>query len=612
MIKVAEGVSFNDDGTLEGSLVAAARWVSMRRTTTLADEPTKLTAAQAKKLLQQLSAPHPVLQERSAALTLLSHLCASALKHPEFRDVADGAAQQIFALIDAEKNAALRAHAILLLSLRAPALSAPDRERAKKLLNGLVRAAPPYDQLKGPWRFAMCSGSDFHDGECGLLVSQHGFKKVESPAPRYEAFEAPFKNPWGEPIQILARAASVSDENDEMGNDGFVGLLVNRHAQLGTYDLKSAQNPVEQRGYKLMMNSECCGMSTRFAIQRRFPDADLYSSWDSTLFYPGKNGKLNGSEGLDCFVAVLQGMAHKETHAQLDGRIRAAQWDHGKANFPGFVQFVGPAHPLVLARFSDVNQDGRADLYDGFLDFELREIHETLDDALSPRDPGCTPSQIAGEAAAGLEWAAGSLDRASKYSEIWAQLPGDSEARYVFQAGGFYDQRQPPGDVPGGGDLGHLPSVCRYNQSGGLTAEVMFHSWLSHTPRELKRLLCAAEAMQRAFDLGILKSAQLSTPFAQRGAILLTMVGLLEFAADPNMVDAVWALALDALDLPDLSRSVVRGVISERDHEVNEDYYGSFQDLEELRSAIRAADPLALKKLESDDRQIGRARSLVG
>jgi hypothetical protein len=114
--------------------------------------------------------------------------------------------------------------------------------------------------------------------------------------------------------------------------------------------------------------------------------------------------------------------------------------------------------------------------------------------------------------------------------------------------------------------------------------------------------------MRRALDTGRISS--LGEPLAQRGAILLTMKGLLEFAADPNLVDAVWALALDALNLPGLARSVVRGVITDREHEKLDDYYGSFKDLDKLKKAIAKADPLALKKLESDDAQIGRAKPL--
>jgi transcription elongation factor Elf1 len=41
---------------------------------------------------------------------------------------------------------------------------------------------------------------------------------------------------------------------------------------------------VRQVGYKLMMNSQCAGLTTRFAIAKIFPDADIYSSWDSTYF----------------------------------------------------------------------------------------------------------------------------------------------------------------------------------------------------------------------------------------------------------------------------------------------------------------------------------------
>jgi hypothetical protein len=626
MIQLAKDVALRDDGTIEGSLVEAARWVSTRRTTTFeklfagTDRPERLTAPQATHLVSQLhdaiahahgSGDAPT-QQRSAALTILSHVVATVLHDPSFRAAADAAAKEIFALVAAEPRAELRAHAILLLSLRAPALNVADRGRGAELLRGLVRAAPPYAELKGTWRFAMCSDPAFHDGECNVLVEKHHFKKTGGAPAGYQAFVAPWRTPSGEPIEVLARASDVPDEAREMGDAAFVGLLINRHAQLGTFDLQEVETPVAQRGYKLMMNSQCCGMATRFAVARRFPDADIYSSWDSTMFETDSKGTVTASEGLDCFAAILEGMSHGESHAQLDARVKKAQWAHGDADFPGFVQFVGPAHPLVIARFTDVDADGQSGLYDGFLDFEGKALRESLKSAMKPRDPRMAPSQIAGEAAAGLEWAAGSLDRATKYSEIWKQLPADSEQRYVFEAAGFYDQREPPKDVPGGGELGELPAVVRYRGDGsGLTGEVMFHAWLAHAPRELKRLLVAAEAMRRAFDLGHLpEKGPLATPLGQRCALLLTMVGLLEFPADPNMVDAVWSLALDALALPEIARSVVRACITDADHEQHDDYYGSFADLAALERAIAKADPLALGKLKSKDAKIGRARLL--
>jgi hypothetical protein len=577
---------FRDDGRLAASLVEAARH----------GLPANFTPEMARNLLSELRTDQPQVEERSAALTLLGQLVR----------IQEAAAEKMFALIDVEKVAMLRAHGILLLSQRGPWLSKADRERAKKLLNGLLRKAPPYAELRGPWRIAMCSASEFHKGDCDCLAG-HGFRIVNSPSAKYQVLEAPFHNPSGDSIQIWARPAEVSDEVEEMGDASFMGLIINRHAQLGIYDLLSSETNVEQHGYKLMFNSECCGLTTRWVVQRRFPDADLYSSWDSTSYrYHGK--KVIADEGIDCFVALLQGMAHGDTHEQLQARIHGAQWDHGRSNFPGFTQFVGPAHPLVIERFQDLNDDGRADVDDGFLDFDLKPMREQFAGALTPKDPNCAPSQISGEAASGLEWAAGSLDRATKYSEIWWQLPGTSESRYLFTAGGFYDQNHPPPEVPEGG---RMPAVCRYHGSGDkLTGEILFHSWLSHCPRELKRLLCAAEAMRRAFELKLLPAPQLATPFAQRGAILLTMMGLLAFPADPNHLDAIWALALQALQFPELARNVVASCISEKDQEKRDDYYGSFEDLIQLKTAIRKADPLALEKLESDDPQIGRARLL--
>src|SRR5262249_22573481 len=155
---------------------------------------------------------------------------------------------------------------------------------------------------------------------------------------------------------------------------------------------------VKQQGYKLMMNSQCAGMTTRFTISRMFPDADIYSSWDSTYFRtegPGESGKVTASEGLDCFVAALQGLAAAENHEQIAARIRKAQWHHDALGLlPDFVQFVGPSHPQFVARMSDLNQDGRADLYDGFLDLQLKTIAEDVRASATPRDPGVAATQI--------------------------------------------------------------------------------------------------------------------------------------------------------------------------------------------------------------------------
>ena len=648
------------------ALINAARWISARRTSTFerlfppsAFHPEaplrseRLSAAQASVLLDQLrsallaaavsgSAAKKdatlAAEVRSASLTVLSHLLATVLADRGFRAVADAAAAAIFDLIDHEHGddtarPMLRAHAILLLQLRGAALSPADRTRAAALVKGLLRAAPPYAELTGPWNFAMCSDSAFHAGECEVLVAQHGFTPIEIPegAPvlrshaadlPYSAYEAPFTTPKGEPIRVFARSARPADENLEMGLPFFTGLLINRHAQLGSFDLKAIAAPVQQHGYKVMMSSQCAGLTTRFAVTRLFPDADVYSSWASTYFNTEEGegkGKVTGSEGLDCFVALLQGMSGGETHAQISGRVRRAQWEHEQESVVhSYEQFVGPAHPLVLARFDDVNRDGHADGYDGYLDFRLAEIAEDLQASMTPRDPGVAASQISGDAATGLDWAAGSMNRVTQYSELWSGLPGDSELLYVFQARGFFSHREPPADIPAGAiteDPASLPAVCRYHDekkdAAGFQVDVMFHAWLAHSGKELKRLLVAADALWRAFDLGYLAAkGDLATPLGQRAMLLLMLAGLLEFPADQNYLDGLWSMALQALRLPDISRSLVRGCITEEDHNASS-YYGSRRGLRQLLGALQNADPVLYATLKSDAPEIGRAAPLT-
>jgi hypothetical protein len=644
----------------EAALVNAARWISSRRTSTFErlfppsafrpDEPVRteaLSAAQARGLLAQVKGAlaaaavggdaakadaDAAAQVRSAAITVLSHVVATSLKDAAFRDAAADASRAIFEVVAAERGdatarPALRAHATLLLQMRAPALSGADRDRVRALLGELARAAPPYERLTGTWSFAMCSAHEFHEGECDILVEKLRFREIEAPkdAPAapgrwgggYRVFEAPFKTPHGQPIRIFARSASPTNENHEMGLAYFTGVLINRHAQLGSFDMRAATVDVRQDGYKVMMNSQCAGLTTRFAISRMFPDADIYSSWDSTYFRKGKEDKVVASEGLDCFFELLEGMSRSEGFAAIDERLRRAQWHHDQAKIPGFVQFVGPAHPLVVARYSDVNQDGRADYYDGFLDFRLRAIAEDLEASATPRDPGVSSTQVSGEAAAGLNWAAGSMNRVTQYSDIWAGLAGDAELLYAFQPGGFYSQTEPPTDVPASPfpqALGRLPAVTRFQKTdddAGLRVDVMFHSHLAHAAKELKRLLVAGDAMRRALDLGHLDGdATLESLVGQRAAVLLTLAGLLEFPADQNFIDGLWSMALRMLNLPEISRSLVRMCITEADHDLS-NYYGSRRGLRQLLGELEKREPLAWQKLKADDPAIGRALALA-
>lgn len=654
-------------------LVTAARWVSTRRSTTFEClfpaspfhpeeplRPERLHPAQAQNLLAQLDAvltaatvgtavPDPIdaAQLRSAALTVLSHMLATVIHDPAYREIADQAAARIFRLIDAETGpdarAELRAHAILLLSMRGPALTPTDAARTGALLRSLRRAAPPYAELTGPWRFVLNSGSEFFPGEIKILETQFKFTKIDAPAdaPRpvgtwqqYQVFKAPFQGPAGQDILVFARSASPHDENAEMAAAYFTGVIISRHANLGAFDMKAATVQVQQAGYKLMMNCQCAGLTTRFAISRMFPDADIYSSWDSTYFSTGPDDVIVASEGIDCFMAILAGMAAGEDFAAIDARIRKADWHHPQDRTPGFVQFIGPAHPLVVSRYEDINRDGKADYYDGFLDFRVVEIAEAIRDSAIARDPGVAASQIGGAAAHGLDWAAGSLNRVTQYSELWDSFPGQTEDFYLFRAAGFYTPADPPRDVlsgtasrpsgPGAAppvDLGHAPAVVRYIEDpaskDGLTAEVMMHAWLSHSAQELKRLLIAADAYWRALDLGYLGEAPLDTLAGQRAGLLLLLAGLLEFPADPNLLDGLWEQALDMLRLPRLSRSLVRRCIDDVDH-ANSNYYGSARGVAALvgtadrpGGALKEASPVAYDELASDNLEIGRARPLV-
>jgi hypothetical protein len=172
----ADGPAPRDESGL-ALVVAAARWVSMRRTTSfeclfpaspfhpeLSVRSEHLTAAQAEALVDQLesilAAAAPVsdldaidaAQMRSAVATVLSHVVATVRKDPTFRAVADRAVARLLLLVSDEDGPGgrpdLRAHVINLLSMRGPALAKPDQKQACRRCSAACGAsAPPYAEL---------------------------------------------------------------------------------------------------------------------------------------------------------------------------------------------------------------------------------------------------------------------------------------------------------------------------------------------------------------------------------------------------------------------------------------------------------------------------------
>jgi hypothetical protein len=139
----------------------------------------------------------------------------------------------------------------------------------------------------------------------------------------------------------------------------------------------------------------------------------------------------------------------------------------------------------------------------------------------------------------------------------------------------------------------------------------MFHAWLSHSGKELKRLLVAADAMWRALDLGYIPATDtLATPLGKRAMLLLTLAGLLDFPADQNLLDGLWSMALKALRLPDVSRSAVHDCITQQDHDAN-NYYGGQRSLTQLGAWLTASEPVLLQKLSDPAPEIGRAAPLA-
>ena len=180
-----------DGPAARDALVTAARWISSRRTSTFArlfppsafhpEEPVRnerLSARQARGAARSgargarcaavggergEARPSAAATLRSAALTVLSHILATSLRRPRLRAgrrraaARDLRAHRHGAAATTAPAGAPRARDPAPPAPRRRARAGPSGARAAALVAGLLRAAPPYAELTGPWNFAMCS-----------------------------------------------------------------------------------------------------------------------------------------------------------------------------------------------------------------------------------------------------------------------------------------------------------------------------------------------------------------------------------------------------------------------------------------------------------------------
>ena len=154
-------------------------------------------------------------------------------------------------------------------------------------------------------------------------------------ASSYRAFEAPFKTPAGDPIRVFARSrAAPTTRTSRWASPSSSGLLINRHAQLGV--VRPPRGRGEGAAARLQADDELAVRGPHHALRDLAPVPRrrhlLVVGLDVFPHRGRRTGKVTASEGLDCFVAVLQGMSRAARRTRSStARIRRAQWHHAQA-----------------------------------------------------------------------------------------------------------------------------------------------------------------------------------------------------------------------------------------------------------------------------------------
>jgi hypothetical protein len=392
--------------------------------------------------------PTDAAQLRSAALTVLSHIVATVLKdgllapelprrrrpgrrphlRPDRRETGPGGARPSCGPTPSR-------------CWRCAARPCAPRIRSRPRRSCAAFGAPPRPTPSSPARGASPSTPppSSRPASSSCCRPSTGFTKVPPPsdAPAspnawgggYRCSRPPSPAPQGQEILVFARRPRRATRTTRWATStspacSSAATPTSAPSTCGPRWSRSAG------GYKLMMNCQCAGLTTRFAISRMFPDADIYSSWDSTYFSTGANDESSPARastaswrppgmaaGEDFGPSTPAAQGPVAPQAEPHARVRAVH---------------RPRHPLVVVATRTSTATARP---------TTTTASSTSASSRSPRrsatprpraSPGVAASQIGGAAARGLNWAAGSLNRVAQYSELWDSLPGQAENFYVF------------------------------------------------------------------------------------------------------------------------------------------------------------------------------------
>lgn len=513
----------------------------------------------------------------SGSVVLLSLAEAQqARSSKEGKAVRKKALELALRMLEQESDALLAERMAINLDWLLPALPPELQGRAREAMATWIPTTPPY----AAW-FADGNTTLMVDWKCGSEFLSGWLRRLQEDKFVLETDGGTY----GESIlsrTFVAKELSTtvrinigperSNVFRKMGDPTIHLIGYDGHSDWGRKIPRSLVGAPAAQGAKVIMYLLCCGKQILQRVRDTYPRTPLITTFNSSRF----THDFRYSEDYSAFVNVMQGIARRESWAQIRDRVNKDWYNNPEANY------LFPNEALLMARSLDRDHDGQADMFDKLIDYNTFSVAVDARSEFTPRVPETPASKIVGTR---LHFGVQVFHTLCHFNQILEPFTKDMR---VFSEG-WYDPTQPaPAGVQEWG-----PTRVRIVREGNTTRYAVSGSThFAHATEETWRsfIILALSKPVLALEPSTSKKIQ---P-AER-----LMLGLLMVAQSLEVDDAfgrdveVWRQLLPLFGLPSVPLDLFQRAKKADEHW----YAGSRASLDELKNGLSAEALEALARL---------------
>jgi hypothetical protein len=516
------------------------------------------------------------LQARSSGVTVLLGLVSAATGETQ------RAAFDLYKkAMAAETHPGIRDSMIFNLHAAKDTLPAEMKAVSDEFMREVAPLSPPYEDwfkdgnrtLNVSWTSGQGT-EGFHAGTVEMLKNKgykvEGQERAGGPTVLTKAI----KDRTG--VEYTVRITTRENRDnifDKMNDDKFHIVGYDGHSDIGRAVPEALEGAPASTGKKLIFTGLCAGKDNIHALQDKYPDAQVLTTFNSSYFNTtdvgGGKKRMSRSENFNVLMSVVENAVDRRPWTTINQDIRdnavLFPWSHV---MPGGTNYISPAHTMIRRRVLDQDHDGQADVLDRLFNVDTTRVNEDTAREFNPVTSDRPADKLDGTR---VHLAAMGLNTATGYNSVTQPYKKSN----IIGDGYFQPQ---PGET----------AVVKFEKTKVEGQDVLLmkvNAQYAHMSTESLRAVAHYQFIQDTCgSMDVVDRKLMGLTF---GAFSI-MYDRGGYSRDP----AIWRGLLKAAGLPtDISMSKIQSLLDAEHH----DYSGNTTHVKEWRASLPASVIDALK-----------------